>query len=139
MKIDKEDIDFINQWDWKISSRGYYVTIHGNIKMHMLLCPNHEIVHHINGDKLDNRRCNLQGMTNIEHVNLHKSKHRFKVTGKYPGASFNKSKNPEKKCWQSQIMYNQHTKRLGLFEDPLSASIVYQIVRGEIIEHEESY
>lgn len=29
--------------------------------------------------------------------------------------------------------------RLGLFEDPLSASIVYQIVRGEIIEHEESY
>lgn len=33
-----------------------------------------EVVHHINGDKLDNRPENLQVMTNSEHVKLHGSR-----------------------------------------------------------------
>jgi len=128
--IDIEDYGFIDQWDWKINHRGYPVTIHGNIKLHMLLCPNNEAVHHIDNDKLNNKRSNLVGLTNSEHASLH-AKHRWK-NYEYPGATFNNSKNPEKKCWQCVIYYNGWTKRLGLFEDPISSSIVYKLVRGEI-------
>jgi DNA-directed RNA polymerase subunit RPC12/RpoP len=33
-----------------------------------------EVVHHINGKKLDNRKENLMVLTNSEHIKLHKSK-----------------------------------------------------------------
>lgn len=65
-----------------------------------------------------------------------KKEHITKVSqkqwGKYPGASFNRTKNPEKKCWKSSIQFNKHYKQLGLFEDPISASLVYQLVWNEI-------
>jgi hypothetical protein len=63
---------------------GYkYIRINGkDIEEHRLVMERHigrkllknEVVHHINGNKLDNRIENLQLMTNSEHVKLHKSK-----------------------------------------------------------------
>jgi len=132
VQIDENDLSFIDQWDWKISERGYAITIHGNIKMHMLLCPNNDVVHHINENKLNNKRNNLKGLSNSEHRKIH-SKDLWKKS-KYPGACFNNTKNPEKKCWQVQIQKDGWIKRLGYFEDPITASMVYKIVRGEIDE-----
>ena len=52
---------------------------------------------------------------------------------KFPGAVYlNKKINPWERVWYAQIMYNGHRKRLGVFEDPLSASILYQFILKEI-------
>jgi hypothetical protein len=52
--------------------------------------------------------------------------------GKYPGVTYVKERNPERKCWLSKINYNNYRTPLGNFEDPISASIVYNFVKGEI-------
>jgi len=51
---------------------------------------------------------------------------------KYPGTYFTKKDNPEKKCWVSRINYKGHKTLLGIYQDPLSASLVYQLVWDEI-------
>ena len=50
----------------------------------------------------------------------------------FVGAQLNKSKNPEKKCWRSRIKLNKKNYSLFMYEDPLSASIVYDLVWNEI-------
>jgi hypothetical protein len=48
------------------------------------LLDDNEVVHHRNGDKLDNRIENLQAMLNSEHVRLHKSTGRTIINLKCP-------------------------------------------------------
>lgn len=57
--------------------------------------------------------------------------------GKYPGTSYKKSRNPEKKCWYTSIQFNGKKKSLGCYEDPITGSLVYNIVWKEI--YEKSY
>ncbi len=67
-----------------------------------------------------------------------KSKNKIRescIKGKeFPGTCFYRSLNilPWQKVWISRISYNGHSKSLGYFEDPLSASIVYNLVRKEL-------
>jgi group I intron endonuclease len=51
---------------------------------------------------------------------------------RFPGTSLNKRRNPERKCWESRITCKGKTKSLGMYQDPLSASIVYDLVKSEI-------
>lgn len=48
------------------------------------------------------------------------------------GSFYMKSLNFERKCWRCRIGYDNFRKDLGLFEDPLSAQIVYEFVWNEI-------
>jgi hypothetical protein len=48
------------------------------------------------------------------------------------GAYLDKRKNPERKCWQSYIKYGGKNRFLGLYNDPLSAQMMYELVRDEI-------
>lgn len=50
----------------------------------------------------------------------------------FPGASLRKRSKPENNPWNSQISYKRKTKSLGMYPDPLSASIVYKLVQNEI-------
>ena len=69
-------------------STGYkYIEVDGKqIGEHILVAEKHhgrrlrpgEVVHHINGDKLDNRPENLQIMTNSQHIHLHHPTQRTK-------------------------------------------------------------
>lgn len=61
-----------------------------------------------------------------------RNSHRGKSLFGFTGANFQKNKNPEKRCWKSKIKYCDRQQSLGLFEDPLTAEIVYELVKKEI-------
>jgi len=68
-----------------------------------LLLP-HEIVHHKNENKKDNRIENLEILTKIEHINLHRKEKEFiELVCAYCGFSFVK----EKRNWKSQTKNGQ--------------------------------
>jgi group I intron endonuclease len=76
--------------------------------------------------KMSTTRQNQRGKTDSRIKSI------AKITSKYPGASYHKQKSPEKRCWTSAIQFNKTHKHLGLFEDPITASLVYQLVWAEL-------
>jgi hypothetical protein len=50
----------------------------------------------------------------------------------FTGATIKKGTNPEKKHWQARVMHNRRMQTLFYYHDPLSASIVYQLVAEEL-------
>lgn len=76
------------------------------------------------------------GSKNPFYGRIHSKRSKGKISksklGKYPGATFAKSRHPESKCWKAQIIINGHHKSLGVFHDPISASIVSQLVFNEL-------
>jgi len=78
-----------------------------------------EYVDHINGDKLDNRACNLRACTNAQ--NLYNSRQRLGGHSKYKGVSWNKGNQK----WVAYITVNGRNKHLGCFKDQESAAMAY--------------
>lgn len=72
--FDLSDLDLLVPYRWDVTAKGYArgwrcaggKTI--NVRMHRLICPTPPglEVDHINGDKLDNRRCNLRAVTSAQ-------------------------------------------------------------------------
>jgi hypothetical protein len=73
--VDDEDFTELAQYRWYCTSRGYAVRVmpgtrgSKKIYMHKAICASAAQVDHINGDQLDNRRCNLRPATMQQ--NLH--------------------------------------------------------------------
>lgn len=66
------DLDTVKLHRWRINASGYVADEHGRTIHRTLMSPPSVMdVHHINGDKLDNRRSNLLMMTRYEHTSLH--------------------------------------------------------------------
>lgn len=76
-----------------------------------------EHIDHINGDKTDNRICNLREATGSENQR-NRSKPKNNTSG-FKGVSLNKGK------WMAQIMLNGKRYCLGTFNTPKDASIAY--------------
>ena len=80
-----------------------------------------EYVDHINGDTLDNRRCNLRICTNSE--NLRNSKTRIDNTSGYKGVSYKK----ERKKYIAYININKKRIFLGYYNSKIDAAKAYNI------------
>jgi hypothetical protein len=76
-------------------------------------------VDHINGDGLDNQRCNLRLATHSE--NLRNRGYTKKNTSRYKGVTWYK---PYKK-WRAQIKTDHKMKNLGYFDIPEEAAEAY--------------
>lgn len=71
--VDDEDYEYLNQWKWHYSC-GYavrerhYKAKPKTMRMHRVVnnTPEGMITDHINRNTLDNRRCNLRTVTNVE-------------------------------------------------------------------------
>ena len=114
--IDDEDFDLLNQWKW-YSAHGYAVRNiydngkHYQLRMHrLLLNPDKGMdIDHINGNPLDNRRCNLRPATRSQNVaNSFSAKQN---RSGYKGVSWKKAN----KKWCSQIRFNNKVYHIGLF------------------------
>lgn len=116
--------------EW-VGSHGYVTTKNGLKHREIMKPGGDEVVHHIDGNKLNNNPSNLLVFKNqAEHAKYHMMNNRV-MDGK--GKVWrDKSKNPEMKCWEVRIMFNGKRKRLGLYEDPISAQLVYDLVWEEL-------
>jgi len=128
--IDNSDYKLIKEYKWRIDKGNscYYAitnTINAEgkkvpIRMHTILMntPPGMQVDHINGDGLDNRRCNLRICTNSQNrMNQHKAIGR----SKYKGVTWHSIG----KKWQARININGKHTHLGLFKKEENAAEAY--------------
>lgn len=80
------------------------------------------VVDHKNGDKLNNRRNNIQIVTNRENVSTCFKKNKNQFTSRFVGVSYDKNRAK----WQVQIKVNCKSIFLGRFDDEIEASDAYQ-------------
>ena len=73
--IDKEDLEKVKDYCWRLSNDGYAITYRvldkwRAILMHSLIIGKIEgkEIDHINQNKLDNRKCNLRHLTHLENM-----------------------------------------------------------------------
>jgi hypothetical protein len=84
-------------------------------------------IDHINGNRLDNRICNLRAATRHENgSNLRKPK--STNTSGYLGVTWSK----QRRKWAAQITVNRKGRVIGFFEDPAEAGAAYLQAKREL-------
>lgn len=124
--VDADVYELIYKFNWCASKQGnkFYALRSENYKnlfLHRYIMnpPKGLMVDHINGDTLDNRRCNLRICTNAE--NQRNQKLKTLNTSGYKGVCWHKIR----KKWMSNIKFNNKTIYLGYFDNIIDAAIAY--------------
>ena len=123
--VDDADHARVNEYLW-CPMKGSHGNVYAGawidgkkVRLHRLLLGSEGLVDHLNGNTLDNRRCNLRPCTFAGNSrNAGKRKH---ATSKFKGVSFHK----EKKRWQARICYEYREIHLGYFNRERSAAVAY--------------
>lgn len=127
--IDLEDYELVSQYKWFADKTGtkirdtYYAKAkinRKNIFMHRLImnAPKGQIIDHINGNSLDNRKSNLRIVSHHENCqNRHHER-----TSKHPGVAWNKASQK----WRVSLKINKKYYYLGLFESENEAAKEYK-------------
>ncbi len=124
--VDKNDFDNINQYKWilLIGRHGnFYARTYHKRKttfLHKLICSNYELVDHINGNGLDNRKKNLRNATRTQ--NMQNRRKIAKASSKHKGVCWKK----EAKKWCARITVNKKRIQLGYFRDEKMAAESYK-------------
>lgn len=118
--IDLEDVDKIKNYKWHIAEG--YANNKSTGKMHRFIidCPKGMVVDHINGNTLDNRKCNLRICTIAEN-SRNRNKYKKNASSIYKGVSYDKKKGK----WRAIIQINKKSKHIGYYDSELEASIQY--------------
>lgn len=127
--VDETDRELVSGIPWHLWEEKYAAT---NIKddadqwvavrLHQFLIGEiepGEVIDHINGDGLDNRRCNLRVVT--QHVN--------RLNANTRGTSFHRGADK----WVARITLGGHTKSLGYFPDEPSAHAAYVRAKADVL------
>lgn len=138
--VDDEDFGFLSQWKWHLSDGGYAMrNNHKNlgvrkytnkqIRMHRAVnkTPDGLFTDHINGNKLDNRKCNLR-TCNKSLNGINRGKPANNTSG-YKGIYWDSWTGK----WRSEIGINGRRIRLGRFRDIKEA--IEARVKAEKIYH----
>lgn len=123
--IDASDAPLVSGRRWNLSrAKGgsFYVvhwTTQGPVHLHRLIAnpPAGKVVDHVNGDPLDNRRCNLRVCSPKENG---MSRRRYKkAASQYKGIT------PRDGGWRAQISVGGKVKVLGKFKTEIEAARCY--------------
>lgn len=122
--IDNENLLSVSEYGWCKTVEGYANgTINKKpIRMHQFIigkAPIGQIIDHINGNKLDNRRINLRFATKSQ--NGQNIKKQENTSSQYKGVCFNISSNK----WLSGSRMNCKAIRLGVFDTEIEAAKMY--------------
>ena len=128
--VDDECFELLNQWKWSASINKNKVyaerksTINGiskKIKMHRLILGIKNpklVVDHIDGNGLNNQKCNLR-ICSIKENSCNRNVAKNKKQSKYLGVHLNYNK------WYAQIRHNKKLINIGPFETDLDAAKAY--------------
>jgi hypothetical protein len=130
-RLDPEDAFDLGQYSWRLNNIGYairHTTINRKAKsylMHRVImkAQKGEVIDHINGDKLDNRKCNLR--------KTDQSSNRMNMIKRTPTASKHKGVRRQQrgKPWYARIRSRpddtQKERFLGAFDDEHQAALMY--------------
>jgi hypothetical protein len=126
--VDNDDYEYLNQWKWYLlkSHTNYYAIRSSRpdnklIQLHRIVikAKQGEIVDHINGDKLDNRKVNLRICTHAQN-NQNRKISKLNKSG-YNGVSWS----IKNKRWVAQIACEKKKIHLGYYKDLIEAAKVF--------------
>ena len=135
VKVDDEDYDYFDGYKWHITKNGYVrrgssITKDGikikfteMIHREILNAQQGQIVDHINGDKLDNRKENLRFVTR-EQSNQNRKVSSLSHTG-YKGVSLKSDHHKRTRPYEVQISVNGETIWIASCETAIEAALEY--------------
>lgn len=126
--VDDQDYENLNQYKWHYSNHGYAARMvrkkqHRSVtfmQWYIVRPLLNTVIDHINGDRLDNRRCNLR-MCKKEDNNKNRRVNKSKTSSQYKGVTWRK----HAKAWKAYIKLNQKQIHLGYFKNEFDAAIAY--------------
>lgn len=127
--VDDEDFERVSKHNWHImrsngNSPGYAVS---KLRMHRLIidAPPGFLVDHINGDTLDNRKCNLRLCNNSQNQQNTQSRG---GSSKYKNVSFQRRTGK----WMAAFLFNGVRYNCGLWDNEEDAARAVDKKRGEV-------
>ena len=133
--IDAADVLCVSQHRWfAVKGNGrrspvYYAATkmnHRTVFIHRLLFSCRQDIDHINGDGLDNRRCNIRVCSNAE--NSRNKRHFDGGTSRYKGVSWDKRSH----VWHALIKVNYRSISLGRFSCEADGARAYDTAAREM-------
>lgn len=129
--VDQNDFDELNQYKWHFAggyARRNVRLSNGSRKiifMHRVIAqtPYNLFTDHINGDTLDNRKCNLRNVTKSQ--NNKNARKRSNATSKFKGVSYFKRKRDSIGKWVTKIQVDGELKKVGYFNSEIKAALAY--------------
>ena len=130
--IDDEDYERARQYSWHFRREGYAARSYRKNRkvitqrMHQFILgrpPKGMEIDHINGDKLDNRRCNLRFATHQQ--NACNTMKRRLPESRHPSMHKGVTWRSDGHKWRSRITVNGKTLSLGSFRTQQEASLAY--------------
>jgi hypothetical protein len=126
--VDDEDYESLNRYKWCITkvyaSRGVSIKNKNHIiLMHRVIvnAPPNMQVDHINGDPLDNRKCNLRICTHAQNIHNQKPRKCGNRTSGFKGVSRDRRNGK----WRARIHVADQEYWLGVFENERDAAAAY--------------
>lgn len=135
--VDAADFEWLNQWKWSLLNGKYAARQTGpkgqrvSILMHRLIMdtPAGMDTDHINGNKLDNRRCNLRVATRGQN-NVNRGLTPNNTTG-FKGVHSPKHSPRVGTYWEAVLIVNNKNVPLGAFGSPEEAGRAFDIAALE--------
>lgn len=131
--IDDADFEIISPFRWCYHGDGYAARgYHENgklviVKMHQAILgkqPEGFVIDHINGNKLDNRRCNLRIVTYQQNA-FNTKKRTVSMTGENPSRFKGVTWRNDRKKWCSRITFSGRRYYWGLYDTEQEAALAY--------------
>ncbi|CAM3445664.1 HNH endonuclease [Klebsiella variicola] len=126
--VDDEDVELISRFSWQLNDSGYAVANVGVGRKHVtiermhrmiLRAPDGMDVDHINGNRRDNRKCNLRLATRTQnHWNQRK---RSRCSSEFKGVCWHN----QNKRWRARINVYGKEIALGCFSSEIEAAKAY--------------
>jgi hypothetical protein len=131
--VDKADEELVRGFNWNLAPNGYVYADRSRMRiaLHRLIAgpADHELVDHVNGNRLDNRTANLR-IANSAQNGANRGPARLKSgkTSRFKGVSWSKTK----QRWVVYVHHMGKTRYVGRFTDEPEAAKAYNEAAIEV-------